>query len=399
VQVPHPSPLINPKSKIQNPKSKMNSCHRFANYIDRFYNGQSLLPDSPDNLKEVVGILDSYGYVLDAYQKNLLHIADAEFLTVFPFFKYFNDGVSSQQLLKHFWHDRINFEYAEYCMKVMLWHGGGKLEQYIESPEFRQLIEPAIQAKIKGNPVISILHRLFPEFLPEQVRQSVYYNALGQFWNVMSDIFLTLARAYEQGKVNSIPAVVDWIKAGLVAAAGNPINYAVEIDGKSYDILPPSANLTFLMDVAVPYVEAIFFRGTPFLGVVSYNAQSHQIPIEQDRFTYGALYADPLPIGCSGIPPTLLMQDMRHYLPAYLHDMYQSTKRKEDDLLVKICQSFQKSMYCVTSATILGLLPHALDSEDPQEQATNIAYFEGWMDRLLTSQLPNVQNLDTYLKV
>jgi CO2 hydration protein len=368
-----------------------NTCHRFANYIDRFYNGQSLLPDNPQNVKEVVGILDSYGYVLNAYQINLQHIADREFLEVFPFFKYFNNGVSLNQLGKHLWHDRINFEYAEYCMKTMLWHGGGNLEKYIESPEFRVLIESAIQAKIKGKPVIRLLHRIFPEFLPEQIRQSVYYNALGQFWQVMCEIFLTLGKAYEQGKVTNIPDVVDWVKAGLVAAAGNPIHYAVEIDGKSYDILPPSANLTFLMDVAVPYVEAVFFRGTPFLGVVSYNAQAHQIPVAQAEFTYGALYADPLPIGCSGIPPTLLMQDMRHYIPPYLHEIYQSTKRQEDDLLVKICQSFQKSMYCVTSATILGLAPHALDSQDPQEQATNMAYFEGWMDRLLTSQLPNIQ--------
>jgi CO2 hydration protein len=371
--------------------TQTNTCHRFANYIDRFYNGQSLLPDTPNNVKEVVGILDSYGYVLDAYQINLQHIADREFLTIFPFFKYFNDKVSIDQLSKHLWHDRINFEYAEYCMKVMLWHGGGKLEEYIESPEFRQVIEPAIQAKIKGNPVIKLLHRIFPEFLPEQVRQMVYYNALGQFWQVMSPIFLTLGKAYEQGKVTNIPQVVDWVKAGLVAAAGNPIKYAVEIDGKSYDILPASANLTFLMDVAVPYVEAVFFRGTPFLGTVSYNAQAHQIPVEQNEFTYGALYADPLPIGGSGIPPTLLMQDMRHFIPPYLHEIYQKTKRQEDDLLVKICQSFQKSMYCVTSATILGLAPHPLDSQDPQEQATNMAYFEGWMDRFLTSQLPNVQ--------
>jgi CO2 hydration protein len=365
--------------------------HPLAAYIDRFYNGQSFLPDTADNVKEVVGILDSYGYVIGTYQKNLQYIADREFLTIFPFFKYFNGQVSFDRLLKHLWHDRINFEYAEYCMKIMLWHGGGKLEEYIESTEFRSLIKPAIQAKIKGNPAISILHRLFPEFLPEQIRQSVYYSALGQFWDVMSDIFLTLARAYEQGKVTNIPAVVDWIKAGLVAAASNPITYAVEIDNISYDILPRSANITFLMDVAVPYVEAIFFRGAPFLGIVSYNAQAHQIPVKQDEFTYGALYADPLPIGCSGIPPTLLMQDMRHYLPDYLQQMYQNTRRKDDDLLVKICQSFQKSMYCVTSAAILGLAPHPLDSHDPQEQAANIQYFESWMDRFVTSQLPNIQ--------
>ena len=114
-----------------------NTCHRFANYIDRFYNGQSLLPDNPDNVKEVVGILDSYGYVLNAYQINLQHIADREFLEIFPFFKYFNDKVSIEQLAKHLWHDRINYEYAEYCMKVMLWHGGGNLETYIENQNLK----------------------------------------------------------------------------------------------------------------------------------------------------------------------------------------------------------------------------------------------------------------------
>jgi CO2 hydration protein len=367
------------------------SRHPLAVYIDRFYHGQSLLPDNPHNVKEVVGILESYGYVLAAYQQNLQHIAEKEFLTVFPFFKYFNDAVSTKQLWQHLSHDRINFEYAEYCMKVMLWHGGGKLEEYIESPEFQQLVEPAIQAKIKGHPFIQLLHRFFPEFLPEQVRQMVYYKALGAFWPVMSKMFLDLGKAYDRGEITTIPQVVDWIKAGLVAAANNPITYSVEIAGQTYDILPQSANLTFLMDVAVPYVEAVFFRGTPFLGTVSYNAQARQIPVQQDQFTYGALYADPLPIGGSGIPPTLLMQDMRHYLPPYLHEMYQNTKRKESDLLVKICQSFQKSMYCVTSAAILGLAPYDLNSSSPQEQAANIAYFEGWMDRLQTSQLLNVQ--------
>jgi CO2 hydration protein (ChpXY) len=48
-------------------------------------------------------------------------------------------------------------------------------------------------------------------------------------------------------------------------------------------------------------------------------------------------------------------------------------------------------MYCVTSATILGLAPHDLQSTNPQEQSTNLAYFEGWMDRLRTSQLLNIQ--------
>ena len=121
------------------------------------------------------------------------------------------------------------------------------------------------------------LHRLFPDFLPEQVRQLAYYSALGQFWTVMSEMFLTLSELYDQQRITSIPEVVAHIKDGLVAAANQPITYGVELGGDRYDLLPESAGLTFLMDTAVPYVEAVFFRGTPFLGTVSYNAQVQQI--------------------------------------------------------------------------------------------------------------------------
>lgn len=51
------------------------------------------------------------------------------------------------------------------------------------------------------------------------------------------------------------------------------------------------------------------------------------------------------------------MQDMRHFLPDYLWDYYMGTLRKEQDLRVKICQTFQKSMFCVTSAALMGLAP------------------------------------------
>jgi hypothetical protein len=141
------------------------------------------------------------------------------------------------------------------------------------------------------------------------------------------------------------------------------------------------------MDTAVPYVEAIFFRGTPFPGTISYNAQVQQIPDQQQEFCYGALYADPLPIGGGGIPPTLLMQDMRHYLPDYLLKLYQQRLRGEDDLRVKICESFQKSMFCVTSAAIRGLMPHPIDSGNPEHQAANRKYLEAWMDRFLDSRI------------
>jgi CO2 hydration protein len=370
---------------------KLKSKHPYAEYIERIQQGKTLLPDTPENVLEVVGILKSYGVVLEAYYTNLTYIAQAQFLVLFPFFKYFNGEVSLSKLLRHWWHDRINFEYAEYCMKVMQWHGGGGLDTYLESETFSALAQKAIDAKTRGNFLIRGLNQAFPEFLLEQVRQSVYYSVLGQFWDVMSALFLDLSDLYDQGKITTIPQIVEHVKAGLVAAASNPIVYTVEIQGQHYDIIPQSAKLIFLTDAAIPYVETVFLRGTPFLGTVSYNAQAQQIPFDQGRFTYGALYADPLPIGGAGIPPTLLMQDMRHFIPDYLHQVYQQTLRKEDDLLIKICESFQKSMFCVTNATILGLMPHPLDTANPKEQKANQIYLQGWMDRLRPSRLESIQ--------
>ncbi|NET73824.1 MAG: carbon dioxide transporter, partial [Sphaerospermopsis sp. SIO1G2] len=110
--------------------------HPLTEYINRLLTGQALLKDSPDNVLEVVGILKSYGVVLDAYSNNLIYIAEHQFLVFFPFFKYFNGEFSVNKLFRHWWHDRINFEYAEYCMKSMMWHGGGGLDSYLDTPEF-----------------------------------------------------------------------------------------------------------------------------------------------------------------------------------------------------------------------------------------------------------------------
>jgi CO2 hydration protein len=366
------------------------SNHPLAEYIYHLESGEALLKDTPENVVEVVGILKSYGIVLDAYSINLCYIADHQFFKFFPFFKYFNGEITSQKLLSHWWHDRINYEYAEYCMKSMMWHGGGNLDQYLDSQEFIKITETLISAKFKNNPFVLTLHKLFPEFLAEHLRQMAYYSALGQFWRVMSDIFITLSDRYDQGEIKTIPHVVTHILNGLVADASKPISYSVKIKNQIYDIIPQSTGLTFLQDTAIPYVEAVFFRGTPFPGTISYNAQAYQIPYDQQMFTYGALYADPLPIGSAGIPPTLLMQDMRHYIPDYLTQIYQQGIRRQSDVRVKICQSFQKSMYCVTTAAIKGLAPYPLDTNEIDQQKANRVYLEKWMNRFLTSRLLDV---------
>jgi CO2 hydration protein len=376
--------------------NKPSSTHPLADIIDRLETGGALLPDSPEHVMEVVGILKSYGVVLDAYWRNLIYISEHQFLVLFPFFKYFNGEVTPGRLLRHWWHDRINYEFSEYCMKAMLWHGGGKLDSYLDTPEFCDLARQAIQAKLKGNFLMQGLSKAFPDFLLEQVRQMAYYSALGQFWRVMSPMFLTLSDRYDRGEIKSIPDVVNHVLQGLVEAANKPITYAVKIRDREYEIIPKSAGLTFLMDAAVPYVEAVFFRSFPFMGTVSYNAQARQIPPDQERFSYGALYADPLPVGGAGIPPTLLMQDMTHFLPEYLRDFYNQPPRFENDQRVKICVSFQKSMFCVTTAAILGLMPFPADTTDPEQQKKNRAYLESWMDRLLDSRLPSVQVCEVY---
>lgn len=362
-----------------------------AAILERLLNNQALLPDSPTHVMEVVGILKSYGIVLKAYSETLCDISERQFLVLFPFFKYFNGQITLPKLLRHWWHDRINYEYAEYCMRAMMWHGGGGLDAFLDSVEFRQLAAKAIAAKLQGNPLLQLVNRLFPECLLETVRMLCYYSGLGQFWAVMYPIFLSLSDRYDAGEIRTIPEVVDHIRAGLIAAADRPITYKVQIRSQTYDILPASAQLTFLADTAIPYVEAVFLRGTPFFGLVSFNAQAQQISRDQAEFCYGALFADPIPTGAAGIPPTLLMQDMRHYLPAYLQEYYRRQGRGEDDLRVKICQTFQKSMFCVTTAAVTALAPYPWTTRHPSEQAANRQFYEQWLERLETSRLWAVQ--------
>ncbi|NBP99352.1 MAG: CO2 hydration protein, partial [Synechococcaceae bacterium WB6_3A_227] len=274
-----------------------------------------------------------------------------------------------------------NFEYAEYCMKSMLWHGTGGMDAYLDSDQFLNNCALIIARK-RRDPLLGILHPLFPQFLAELIRAAATTHALGQFWRVMSDLFIDLASAEADGRVSSIAELVDFIKRGLVAAAANPISYGVKIDGNHYWILPPEAGLTFLGDVAVPYVEAVFLRGTPFLGTVSFNAQAQQISPDQAKFCYGALYADPLPSMGAGIPPSLLMQDMYRHLPLRLEQLYEGRTRGAGDVRVKICSSFQKAMFCVTNAAIAGTFPHGLAGADAAEIAADGAYANAWAQRL-----------------
>jgi CO2 hydration protein len=415
------------------------STHRFAEVIHRLEAGGSMLPDTPENLQQIIGIYKAYAVPMDFYWRDLLYIAERVFLNPLPAFKYFiskqyldlpNSYAGDQaalriwrggekahpellafmergetrrmpKLLHHLWHDRVNMEFAEACMQAMFWHQGmgGRFNDYLASEAYRTNADRAIKAYFKGNPVMLGLYRLFPEMFLEQVRQLSYTANLGLFWEVMAPVFFEMSDLYDEGQLTSVPQAMDFLVNGIFAVAGRPIYHHVFIGDECFEIIPKSEGFTWLYEAALPYVEAVFYRTSPFRGTKSYNAQAHQVPADQADFHYGILYADVFPVGSAGIPPTLLMQDMLHFLPPYLQELYKQHRRGEEDQLIQLGITFQRSMYNVTSAVIQalrGALLYPLDDTDPEHLMANRRFFEAQMDRFLRpeARLADIQTQD-----
>ncbi|WP_461567082.1 CO2 hydration protein [Synechococcus sp.] len=402
------------------------STHKYADVIHRLEAGGSMLPDTPENLEQIIGIYKAYAVPMDFYWRDLLYIAERVFLNPLPAFKYFiskqymdlansysgdnsklriwrggekahpelvafmkrGETISMPKILHHLWHDRINMEFAEACMQAMFWHQdmGGRFNDYLESKTYLANADRAIKAYFKGNPLMLLLYKLFPEMFIEQVRQLSYYSNLGLFWEVMAPVFFEMSDLYEEGGINSVPEAMDFLVNGIFAVAGRPIYHHVYIGDECIEIIPKSEGFTWLYEAALPYVEAVFYRTSPFRGTKSYNAQANQVPADQADFHYGILYADVYPVGSAGIPPTLLMQDMLHFLPAYLEATYQNHGRGDEDKLIQLGITFQRSMYNVTSAVIQALrcaLLYPLTDPDPEHLLANRRFFEAQMDRFL----------------
>ena len=401
------------------------SQHEYAEVIHRLEAGGAMLPDTPENLMQIIGLYKAYAVPMDFYWRDLLYIAERVFLNPFPFFKYFlpkeyldlpnhyagDDAdlriwrgyatahkellefmekgelkVKLPRIFHHLWHDRINMEFAEECMRSMLWHRnmGGQFDPYLDSDEYKANADRAIKAYFKYNPVMLGLYKLFPDLCLEQCRQMSYYANLGLFWEVMAPVFFEMSDLYDEGKITSVPEAMDFLVNGIFAIAGRPIYHHVYIRGECFEIIPKSKGFTWLYEAAFPYVEAVFYRTSPFRGTKSYNAQAGQVPADQNDFHFGILYADKFPVGSAGIPPTLLHQDMFHFLPPYLVEYYKQHCRGEDDTLIQLAVSFQRSMYCVTSAVIQAgraAFYYPLDDPNPKHLMANRAYFEGQLNR------------------
>ena len=417
------------------------SKHQFADIIHRLEAGGSMLPDTPENLMQIIGIYKAYAIPMDFYWRNLLYIAEKVFLNPLPFFKYFiskdyldlpnhyagdtadlriwrgqasahpellefmekGETTKLPKVVHHLMHDRINMEFAEACMRSMLWHGRdmglGQFDAYLDSDEYKANADKAIKAYFKGNPLMLGLYKIFPDMFLEQVRQLSYYSNLGLFWEVMAPVFLEMSDIYDEGGFKGVPDAMDFLVNGIFAVAGRPIYHHLYINDECYEIIPKSKGFTWLYEAALPYVEAIFYRTSPFRGTKSYNAQANQVPRDQKDFHYGILYADVFPVGSAGIPPTLLMDDMWHFLPDYLVEYYQKHCRGEDDSLIQLGVTFQRSMYNVTSAVIQALrtaLLYPLDDENPKHLEKNRQFFEMQMDRFLRQEarLSDIQSQD-----
>jgi CO2 hydration protein len=431
-----------PNTKI--PPSK----HEFAEIIHRLEAGGSMLPDTPENLMQIIGIYKAYAVPMDFYWRDLLYIAERVFLDPLPAFKYFlpqeyldlhnhyagddadlriwrgiatahpellafmekGETTKMPKIFHHLFHDRINMEFAEACMQAMLWHRKmyapvNQFDAYLDSEEYKTNADKAIKAYFRKNPLMSGLYKLFPDMFLEQCRMMSYYSNLGLFWEVMAPVFFEMSDIYDEGGFKGVPDAMNFLINGIFAIAGRPIYHHVYIDGECYEIIPKSKGFTWLYEAALPYVEAVFYRTAPFRGTKSYNAQAGQVPEDQKDFHYGILYADVFPVGTAGIPPTLLMQDMLHFLPQYLVDYYQEHCRGEEDILIQLGITFQRSMYNVTSAVIQALrtaLLYPLDDENPQHLQANREFFEMQLNRFTrtdygmrdAARLRNIQTQD-----
>lgn len=407
------------------------SNHPLAEVIHRLEAGGSMVPDTPENLMKIIGMYKAYSVPMDFYWRDLLYLGERVFIDPLPFFKYlptedywklhnhyagddadlriWRGGAEYHpelkeflekgeigkmpRLLHHLLHDRINMEFSEDLARAMMWHRmSGKLEAFLDSEEYINNANRAIVAYLKANPLYTpllALHKLFPQMFLEQTRMATYMSILGLFWEIMAPVFFEMSDRYDEGSISTVPEAMDFLVNGIFAFAGRPIYHHVYIKGECYEIIPKSKGFMWLYEAAWPYVEAVFYRTAPFRGTKSYNAQANEVPSEQIDFHYGILFADKFPVGTAGIPPTLLHQDMYHFLPPYLKEHFLQNCRGEDDILVQLGIAFQRSMYNVTSAVLQATraaLLYPLDDPNPRHLQANRDFFEAQMDRFIRPQ-------------
>ncbi|MCS6783417.1 MAG: CO2 hydration protein, partial [Gloeomargarita sp. SKYG98] len=111
---------LQPKTKL--PPSR----HEFAEVVHRLEAGGAMVPDTPENLMQIVGIWKAYAVPMDFYWRDLLYIAEQVFLNPLPFFKYF---ISEEYLQRH-------NHYAGDDADLRIWRGEATVH-----PELKAFLE------------------------------------------------------------------------------------------------------------------------------------------------------------------------------------------------------------------------------------------------------------------
>ena len=108
------------------------STHEFSGIIHRLEAGGSMLPDTPENLMQIIGIYKAYAVPMDFYWRDLLYIAEHVFLNPLPAFKYF----LPQEYLD------LHNHYAGDDADLRIWRGEAtvhpELLEFIEKGELKQ---------------------------------------------------------------------------------------------------------------------------------------------------------------------------------------------------------------------------------------------------------------------
>jgi len=90
------------------------SQHELAEIVHRLEAGGAMVPDTPENLMQIVGIWYAYAVPMDFYWRDLLYIAEQVFLNPLAFRKFF---ISEEYLNRH-------NHYAGDDADLRIWRGG-----------------------------------------------------------------------------------------------------------------------------------------------------------------------------------------------------------------------------------------------------------------------------------
>lgn len=170
-----------------------------------------LFKDIFDYLLQVVNVFESYGFVFDVYSKNLVDQGEQQMFNFFLVFCFFYEGFSFKCFWIYLMGDCINFEYVEYCQKVMFWYGIGGLDVYFDMFEFVEVCQWIIKCKLVCDFLLVFNNCFYLDFVFEVICLFIIIYCFGLFWWVMSDIFVDLVCCYVIKEVICVNDVVYYI--------------------------------------------------------------------------------------------------------------------------------------------------------------------------------------------